>query len=56
MLRRGQSLAAFAEGVVEALGDLATGKAKEMLKKLAQHDADPYIRKIAGEAVVELES
>ena len=44
------------EGVVEGLSDLGTPKAKELLKTLAKHDSDEYIRKIAGEALADLES
>jgi hypothetical protein len=43
------------ESVVEALGDLRTPEAKKALRRL-KGDADPFIRKIAGEALTDLES
>ena len=44
------------EGVVEGLGDLATPDARELLENFAQQDPDSYIRKIADEALTDLES
>jgi hypothetical protein len=44
------------EGVVEALRDLGTKAAKGRIRRFGQEDQDEFIRKIAHEALDELES
>jgi hypothetical protein len=44
------------EGVVEGLRDLGTRAAKERIRRFAEEDKDDFIRKIAREALDELES
>lgn len=44
------------EGVVEALRDLRTERAKELLRQFLDSDNDSYIRQVAKEAIDDLES
>lgn len=44
------------EAVVEALRDLATPSAKGRLRKFVEEDTDSYVRQVAQEALVDLES
>jgi hypothetical protein len=44
------------EGVVEALRDLRTSLAKDLLRQFAKNDVDHYIRQVAQEALDDLET
>jgi hypothetical protein len=44
------------EGVVEGLRDLGTSAARERIQRFANEDPDEFIRKIAREALADLES
>lgn len=44
------------EGVVEGLRDLGTNAAKERIRRFAREDEDAFIRKLANEALDDLES
>lgn len=51
----GASSRGMREAVVEALGDLGTDAAHELLKSIAAHDEDPFVRSLARERLDDLE-